>query len=1337
MKAFFVKLKTKLVASKALCVALSLFLIATAGLFVSSCGKKECKHNYEVVIVVAPTCTDQGYTTYRCSKCKETKNDDYVPANGHTYRNGECVYCHEKEPSDGQITEQEFYANMILSAAETDGLVFEFSELNVKIYITSNVFDDKGDISVTYEKIDDDLEINVKKAAFSFDAHGQLFGVLSGTASRTAGNEQFLSEYSGEFTAVLKDGMLYSSLVSEDHYADEESEPVTKNWDRIPLENVLVSAETNAMSSLASVYQAINAIGANIDEIRREISGLAGSAYELQKFVVENLFTKKEVDGGYEFRFDPSIFKKVVNYLFDNTVNDVINDIFGEKTSEKLSAFVLSSMNKTLDVVLTDLNTFGINYEDILQGLDSIYLKLTGVEKYFTTAVQQLLEQFDGIKLKTIIADATEMSESDIMGIVSEILEMFKTKNIIEVYATLFFNPPEGEKIDSLLANIRKTIEATADQMAEALGTDAFGFNTDMDGRIISYPVHLVDLLLVGNASGDENYREEHETKLTVKADIKSGKIDDIAEFNKLIAEIEGYTLVKPNTTIQGKFGQITLEFVSDENGRIYGLNVPEIPDDVEIEEFSLIDGYYTFEDYGYCNNWLRYTLYFRVSYTDGYSEIRSNDFYYNTVTKEVTATPPQAHDYEVVEDKTEYVCGGKITKKCTVCGYQVTTPIAHVGNMEQTYELAKEGGACIDGVIVTTTCSECEKVVDKSFVYSSLHFYLESDVEELTIPDQDENCNFKVYVSKCICGKQIGVDTVGHQSIGMIPCESGITDAQKQIDGYFEPGTYGSRYETLNSTFRYTCYDCDFVLYYDVLWLKAEDCTAELTAVIRYEKGTESGIIKKYVYETHTYHDYVDSVTENEETGLISYKHVCSVCGSSYEYTTMEYTDKDGAAHLEEIDVVINNLNDGNAKRVEEKYIRISGEEYYKEEYTTLTITADGKETVSSEKEEMTLYNGTIPKELEFAAKIVHEKDGIRSEQVIAGNQNSEKYYILSEYTENEDGTWVRKEYTYDFAAGCKYTVKITYSNGKTAEETGEDHNLVSRIIKGASCASDGIRVSVCLMCEQVVGKEQVIYAEGHEFVQRDEYGNLICHKCGALEDVEYEAILKMYGFETEDKTDYENGENYVVAYNGLQRDSFTLSLVLREKYGKSAERKEFGLALGEEDFIVDVKNRTISFDKAEADALKEAKIKELGADADDYYLTLSFTVVIGEKTVKLYREFKLPPLTEGVVSGECYYVVTAGNGEYAEITLTFTENVTLEMTSVVREDTKAWLYDENGEELVWDDDGGYDWNNFSITYSFEAGKTYKLKAGFYSDGTPEGPILILFTEKNVTVIL
>jgi hypothetical protein len=39
-------------------------------------------HNYVEVGKVVPTCTTQGYTIYQCTGCNDTKNDDYIDASG-------------------------------------------------------------------------------------------------------------------------------------------------------------------------------------------------------------------------------------------------------------------------------------------------------------------------------------------------------------------------------------------------------------------------------------------------------------------------------------------------------------------------------------------------------------------------------------------------------------------------------------------------------------------------------------------------------------------------------------------------------------------------------------------------------------------------------------------------------------------------------------------------------------------------------------------------------------------------------------------------------------------------------------------------------------------------------------------------------------------------------------------------------------------------------------------------------------------------------------------------------------------------------------------------------
>ena len=54
------------------------------------------EHDYEAV-VTAPTCTEQGYTTYTCT-CGDSYVDDYVNVNAenHTYKNGICTGCGKK-----------------------------------------------------------------------------------------------------------------------------------------------------------------------------------------------------------------------------------------------------------------------------------------------------------------------------------------------------------------------------------------------------------------------------------------------------------------------------------------------------------------------------------------------------------------------------------------------------------------------------------------------------------------------------------------------------------------------------------------------------------------------------------------------------------------------------------------------------------------------------------------------------------------------------------------------------------------------------------------------------------------------------------------------------------------------------------------------------------------------------------------------------------------------------------------------------------------------------------------------------------------------------------------
>lgn len=66
---------------KTICVGITAFVLIITSLFFTSC---ECKHEFTET-VTAPACTEKGYTTYLCSKCGYTYDDNYTEATGHSF----------------------------------------------------------------------------------------------------------------------------------------------------------------------------------------------------------------------------------------------------------------------------------------------------------------------------------------------------------------------------------------------------------------------------------------------------------------------------------------------------------------------------------------------------------------------------------------------------------------------------------------------------------------------------------------------------------------------------------------------------------------------------------------------------------------------------------------------------------------------------------------------------------------------------------------------------------------------------------------------------------------------------------------------------------------------------------------------------------------------------------------------------------------------------------------------------------------------------------------------------------------------------------------------------
>ncbi|MCM1514683.1 MAG: leucine-rich repeat protein, partial [Anaeroplasma bactoclasticum] len=67
------------------------------------CGKEEPHTHSYTSSVIAPSCTEEGYTLYTCS-CGDTYKDNYTEKVDHHYQNGSCIYCGKEEPHTHSYT---------------------------------------------------------------------------------------------------------------------------------------------------------------------------------------------------------------------------------------------------------------------------------------------------------------------------------------------------------------------------------------------------------------------------------------------------------------------------------------------------------------------------------------------------------------------------------------------------------------------------------------------------------------------------------------------------------------------------------------------------------------------------------------------------------------------------------------------------------------------------------------------------------------------------------------------------------------------------------------------------------------------------------------------------------------------------------------------------------------------------------------------------------------------------------------------------------------------------------------------------------------------------------
>ena len=85
-------------------------------------------HTYESV-VTAPTCSEQGYTTYVCSRCGDSYVGDYTDPVDHSYEDGTCIWCGDET----------YTAEWKSATTSLNGTI----DLNIYVVLSENLMDEE------------------------------------------------------------------------------------------------------------------------------------------------------------------------------------------------------------------------------------------------------------------------------------------------------------------------------------------------------------------------------------------------------------------------------------------------------------------------------------------------------------------------------------------------------------------------------------------------------------------------------------------------------------------------------------------------------------------------------------------------------------------------------------------------------------------------------------------------------------------------------------------------------------------------------------------------------------------------------------------------------------------------------------------------------------------------------------------------------------------------------------------------------------------------------------------------------------------------------------------
>lgn len=453
------------------------------------CGQG-CTHEYAPAETVAPTCTERGYTIYRCSVCGGEEFRDFTPARGHDFSGdlSECSVCHAENPAAESI-----YNNLIRDLASGE---YSLKISGGTISWTTTV---SGGTETTQVRIElGELAVKVEDGKLLFS--GTVRVEWPSDAGGTDGKSDVELDVYGDGTTF------WGRFKQENYIGSDLSESTGDSYGAGPYERMI--SEMFGDSSVGeTIEQVLTALSAALDGSNQTVNNAIAA-------LIEEFMIASETETGYLFTLDHAALTKLNDNLYTKNPAGVIDAYFGADSFANLMQALTEYESTTLanfkKLVLDNLDQFGFSSADIVELINTVGSIMTGgsfdldafIEEYAEMTIGELVCSMTGAES---YAQALEMIQTYANGeeTVYELLSMmlgFSEDALPLLYQT-------AADLFGLGAP-QLTITTDRQGFIEEIKGGAADLTYTFESEGVTFTADITATILVGESAGLENNAE-------------------------------------------------------------------------------------------------------------------------------------------------------------------------------------------------------------------------------------------------------------------------------------------------------------------------------------------------------------------------------------------------------------------------------------------------------------------------------------------------------------------------------------------------------------------------------------------------------------------------------------------------------------------------------------------------------------------------------------------------------------------------------------------------------------------------------------------------------------